>query len=624
LNSLKSHSSAVFEQERTKSLGVTRLKKAPTPPNSGGSTPKHIESLRTTASSNSLFGKKGGKEDKAGAGAAESEEVTHETPVFVKDDPYGLIARPAASSLYEDDLLALCMEGVMPAGRLLQCCKHSVARRVDRAFFCCNLGASRKRNISMGRRDSRTARSMLWQQWSAAQGNFEGVFARLFDEWLLRDDPLLGQYWKHRDHGRLHDARDELNSIERRVLASMSLEMKGSSHLMCRYSDLQAMLPGGQAKTVGADSETADKIIHMKSNSGKYLHVQGLDSGTWPMDGGGVASCRRDVINKLPNVWWEMVAEVGNDMKIIHNAYQVERNVWSLALVPLWGNDFGSPSNTVRSDEPAVALGVSEWRATGASIQKTFTPLLATLVEGCTNGAMVGADIVRYTDAIVAIYEYFGEHGWVATWDSNETRAAWIKIWGERYNELGWGGVEAEAPNIDDMFTALGLFIRFLLPIAVPLSSEAVTVVHATHHGIQTLLGVVAKRKRGTALVIWDHGVLWRERLRAISNFRGFPLFARNTLIGLTRLCVFVNFRNADLIVPCCDTNVNWEQWLGGLRGDSHSFAMVGHRIGAVLNGMETDRFSPSYTTEEELPAVVMLSHVYELKGIKTAIKVRG
>ena len=42
-----------------------------------------------------------------------------------------------------------------------------------------------------------------------------------------------------------------------------------------------------------------------------HLKVMGLDSGTWPMDGGGVASCRRDVVNRIDGIDWEMVSETG-------------------------------------------------------------------------------------------------------------------------------------------------------------------------------------------------------------------------------------------------------------------------------------------------------------------------
>ena len=78
---------------------------------------------------------------------------------------------------------------------------------------------------------------------------------------------------------------------------------------------------------------------------------------------------------------------------------------------------------------------------------------------------------------------------------------------------------------------------------------------------------------------------------RAFSNFRGFPLFARNVLVGLNRLVVQVNFSNADIVVPCCRTNMDWEAWMGSLRGNNSLRRKALQYIYPVTNGMETDRF---------------------------------
>ena len=45
------------------------------------------------------------------------------------------------------------------------------------------------------------------------------------------------------------------------------------------------------------------------------LRVTALDSGTYPMDGGGVATCRQIVLEGLPDVVWSCQAEIANDLK---------------------------------------------------------------------------------------------------------------------------------------------------------------------------------------------------------------------------------------------------------------------------------------------------------------------
>src|SRR5262245_30174309 len=121
---------------------------------------------------------------------------------------------------------------------------------------------------------------------------------------------------------------------------------------------------------------------------------------------------------------------------------------------------------------------------------------------------------------------------------------------------------------------------------------QDIPVYHATHHGPQTLLGVIARQLFGSSLVrsarqrqrqrereterqrgiqsftslflylavtvsyrppsyltqflplqiIWDHGMLWRERIKALSEVSLFSLFVRNGLVCLTRLAAWINY----------------------------------------------------------------------------------
>ena len=52
----------------------------------------------------------------------------------------------------------------------------------------------------------------------------------------------------------------------------------------------------------------------------KDLNVVGMDTGTWPMDGGGVASCRELVLDYVEDINWKVNAEIGNDYKQARSA----------------------------------------------------------------------------------------------------------------------------------------------------------------------------------------------------------------------------------------------------------------------------------------------------------------
>ena len=45
-------------------------------------------------------------------------------------------------------------------------------------------------------------------------------------------------------------------------------------------------------------------------------------------------------------------------------------------------------------------------------------------------------------------------------------------------------------------------------------------------------MGIAAKRLSGWALVVWDHGMLWRERCKAIAELHSSSLFVRKSLIS--------------------------------------------------------------------------------------------
>ena len=45
------------------------------------------------------------------------------------------------------------------------------------------------------------------------------------------------------------------------------------------------------------------------------IHVVAVDSGTWPTDGGGVATCRELVLDYVQHVRWSVLSEIGNDFK---------------------------------------------------------------------------------------------------------------------------------------------------------------------------------------------------------------------------------------------------------------------------------------------------------------------
>ena len=170
-------------------------------------------------------------------------------------------------------------------------------------------------------------------------------------------------------------------------------------------------------------AEIALRLTFMKTaratrlnDSGRLLYVMGLDSGTWPMDGGGVASAAGRG-GAARGVNWDMIAETGNDMKKVHRAYKVEGSVSSLSLIPLWGNDLGSPNQTVKASLPMLQLKVASWLTTDAVIRCYFAPLIRGLIAGCNAISFTKESVETYTTLFVNLHTFFERFDWVTAWE---------------------------------------------------------------------------------------------------------------------------------------------------------------------------------------------------------------
>lgn len=473
------------------------------------------------------------------------------------------------------------------------------------------------------------ARILLWKCWQ--KGKLEGVFVQMWDEAILRAERSLWKYWFLRDWGKGVKAQVYLR--EKQHLVTPRIQPEAShpdlrTHTMTKISDLLGLVPGGYVHDmVELESNYQDNKLVGSLEDEPALDVVGIDSGTWPADGGGVAACRRDVVDRLSSISWTQMAEIGNPMKLTQ--YQIERNVRSLTLIPLWGDIVNDPCALLLTDIPYGVLAARRWRTTPKAIEKYFIPILEKLVDYCSMILDPTDQLVEeQTSTVVNMYTYFQEFDWLVTWNDPLVNATWRSGWCNAYGPevrqefIDGKLIDAELPTMQDLDVLLSLFGHFLFPITARLPNHSVY--HASHHGIQSILGVVARHIYGSQFIIWDHGMLWREKVKALAELSQFSLFIRNGLLGLSRLAMRVNYENANAVTSCCTKgNPDWELWLGGRNQGLHSKPRceMYHRMSPVLNGMETDKFHPRPNLESHIPTVVQLSHVYDLKDIKTAIR---
>lgn len=533
------------------------------------------------------------------------------TPIVIRDDSFKLLKNTFTS--IRQSVLAPYLQ--------------------KRHFFFRNCFAGSKpwqRELSHGMKyPTLKARIVLWKSWQ--KGKLEGVFVQMWDELLLRKERSLWKYWLLRDWGMGNKAHRFL--LEKQHLVTPRIQPEAShpdlrTHIIIKISDLLGLVPGGYMHTmVEMESNYEANRLIGSLEEDPALDVVGIDSGTWPADGGGVASCRRDVVDRLPSISWTQFSEIGNPMKLTQ--YQIERNIRNLTLIPLWGDIVNDPCALLLTDTPYGTLAARRARTTPETIEKYFLPILDQLILSCSL-VLEPTDqlLAEHTSMIVNMYTYFQEFDWITTWNDPLVIATWRSGWCNsfgpqvRQEHIDYRLIDGELPTMQDLDILLSLFGHFLFPITAKLPSYSVY--HASHHGIQSILGVVARHIYGSQFIIWDHGMLWREKVKALAELSQFSLFVRNGLLGLSRLSMRVNYENANTITSCCTKgNPDWELWLGGRNQGVHAKARCDMfwRMAPVLNGMETDKFYPKPSLESNVPTVVQLSHVYDLKDIKTAIR---
>ncbi|KAJ3211446.1 hypothetical protein HDU67_004534 [Dinochytrium kinnereticum] len=489
------------------------------------------------------------------------------------------------------------------------------------------------------------ARTALWKRWSESS-DVHGVWARMIDEALLREESVLKPYWFHRDRGDHKSARLHLLNQEPAVLASLHIDPSVSSkcHLAIRLQDLYMMASGGDCNRIPLAPALSDAIVDRRIGPTEawkergYVRVLGLATGTWPSSSGGVSNCIRDVVDRLESVQWTILAENAHDLELILPQFQIERNVESLLMLPLWGFDGLEAVHDFTGTLPDVHLSLNLHSTTPQAIRR-FISILERIVDSClarqvplnipspasecTMTVLTKTDLACASAAFVDYYEFFGKCDYGAVWGSEEVWRCWVRLW----SGIGQGGVALERPTVDDLRYSMSYFMRTLFCLTIRLPDPMPDVIQTTHHAIGSIYGVVAKLKTGKPLLAWDHGILWREYLGHWSSSESTsPPAVHSLLLTLARLVSTLTLHHADAILPCTRfSNPIWETWRMASGGETFHPKGVARKIEPVVNGIVgIEDFFPDHGAEwKEVEGgflVVMLSHIVTFKDIKNAI----
>jgi hypothetical protein len=454
------------------------------------------------------------------------------------------------------------------------------------------------------------ARTHIWKTWKNGK-ELDAVLARWLDDIVLRSERVLKPYWRRRDRGHLRAAQNYLDSQADTIMARIDIEPEISSWtpLAFKISDLYSFGQGGDTRI---NTRTLSTQLQ---DSDSNLNVLAMDTGTWPNEGGGVSACRRDMVNNLDTIRWHIIAESANDFGI--PKFQIEKNVQSLTILPLWGLDFLTPTHGLFQDCLDSEVQKRSHDTRDADIKKRFIPILTTLVR-CSRAIHLNEHhIQEATKALVDLNTYFeSSRHWSDVWMNDIVKEKWRELWLTEDMEnttpiSEW--LDAERPTISHMDQALDMWQRYLFIFSIPVPEEIPDVFQASHHFAGASYGVVCKVKRNCTLQVWDHCISWREVTVFLSSSMSFDCpFVCTALMSLSRVASVLILHHADVVLPCADFfNPGWEIELGSGQGTfehRHTFA---RKIDPVVNGITgMENFKPIETIKSKLPTAIMLSHV--------------
>jgi glycosyltransferase involved in cell wall biosynthesis len=480
------------------------------------------------------------------------------------------------------------------------------------------------RKMAYQRLPTSRLRSELWRQWMNST-ELDATTACWIDEMILRNEPLLKAYWNHRNNGQLFEATRVLDLNNSGIVGAIEVTADVSQRcaLLIKIADLYTM-------GLGKDANQITNRPNCFEDTNNRISIIFNDIGAWPDAPGGVSNCRRDLVDGLSTIRNHVIGESANDFGIPR--YQIEKNVQSMKLLPLWGLDgktaqHGLIDNLLQSqvDEKIQRTEVQR------DIVSIFVPLLKDFVKGARTKHPSRANLISASNSMLTMSSYFEEKDYGKTWQSKEVENAWIEAWLCPYdddpNMLNPSEYfDIERPTMKDFKTALDLYMCYFFIYSVQLPrdpEDCPRVFQSTHHGISSLFGMVLKYRKGTTFGLWDHAILWRESCLNISPAQCLlPIPVQSMLLAGIGLASKLAYLHVDIVLPCTSVyNPIWEAEIGTDGGRIGSEKLFQRKIDPIVNGISSmDSFEPVKSIRSTKPTVVMLSNIQFIKDIKTAV----
>jgi glycosyltransferase involved in cell wall biosynthesis len=311
-----------------------------------------------------------------------------------------------------------------------------------------------------------------------------------------------------------------------------------------------------------------------------------VSEGTYPYAMGGVSVWCEQLIVGMPDYSWDVVAITvdGGETPV----FERPENLDTLHVIPLWGPrpaGRGRPGRRARRGGRPTAEFLSMYEA-----------FVAALLADADDVAG-GRD--RFLVTLRAIFEYAAAGGdLVGGVTSNEGLGVLVRAWNARHHA---------SLSPADALEAAWRIGHMLGPLAIePVRAD---IVHSSMNGLSALVGMTAKWRHGTPMIVSEHGIYLRERYMSFLE-EDAPHAVKVLVLAFFRLLAEATYRVSDALAPHSKYNRRW-QLKGGADSD---------RMWTMYNGVAPEDF-PVAGDEPDVPTVVFMGRVDPLKDLHTLIR---
>jgi glycosyltransferase involved in cell wall biosynthesis len=265
--------------------------------------------------------------------------------------------------------------------------------------------------------------------------------------------------------------------------------------------------------------------------------------------------------------------------------------------VPLWGTE--EPSEFERAGSFAE-LYERKRRTTDDAVEREFIPIFRAFLDSVN----AGNDPAGFGQLLVRMEDCFARYDYSVTMKSRPVWNAFTEI----METFSARAAAAQRPSLFDLTECLRWLYRFLIVLTVRVPEVNVT--HTTAAAFCGIPCITAKVRRGTPMIVTEHGVYLREQNLFLSRFRNL-FFCKQFLLNLITAVARANYHHADVVAPVCHYNTRWELAHGTPQ----------HKIRVIYNGVDPEAFAPG-PARERTPHVVATARIDPLKDIETFLRV--